>query len=656
MRRFGLLILIYYSIIMAIFQGFDLGIYTGYGILVSIFFFGFWILLSSSVFRNSKLLRWIGNIIYLVMAVNVLSILDDLIIGIKIALNRTFDIFNSTFHRNFAYFWNVSEKNAISYMVILLTLGLFFYSGLLILNRWYYKRVVLISMPMMAFLMVFAPKPIHGNILLYIGSIIAYYYLERFKPKFAGLTFVMLFVCCIFYTLYPSTEVFGEHMTSTRQGIIILTEYANKWVCGEQPELDLDFLHLSDQGLTSHNDEKNYIYLNKADNDVYIRVWTGAAYKKGNWVEDEKKDKISILNEEQGTGRYNYLQTLLGGRGELKKEYLRFEYADEEMKDHLIPYHTLYQDEEQNRIYYMAVKKYLSLLPENRADYRVNEDYLYVPKKIRRRIKKDLANEEVTSSSGQKEIVQYVLTQLKNNYTFVQDGVETPKGEDPIYYFLNSSKRGGAAEYVTSAAMMLRSYGIATRYVEGYHLTEDTYQKSSMSGGLVKVALTPKETEFWVEVYVNKFGWVPIDVLPNSISLVAASDARELVIPGIPKITISLSELFIWFLKFTAVAIAILLFRMLLHYIYYNHKKLYMTNNEIIQWYATVWEHYRDYTIPFFEVDHLIELARYSNHELDQYDVQVVLEAAQSARRDYRKQIPFYLALFDLFIMCRDIL
>lgn len=656
MRRFGLLVFIYYSIIMAIFQGFDLGIYTGYGIIVSIFFFGFWFLLSSSLFRNSKILKWVGYIIYLVMAVNVFAVLGDLWIGMKIALNRTFDVFNVTFHRNFAYFWDVNEKNAISYMIILMTLGLFFYSGLLILNRWYYKRIVFISMPMMAFLMVFAPKPIHGFILLYVGSIIAYYYLERYKPKFAGVVFVMLFLCGLLYTLYPSTEVFGERMTSTRQAIIIAAEYANNLLCGKQENVDLNLQHFHEKATEKDKSNTDYVYLNSVDDEIYLRAWTGTVYKKGEWIEEEDAESISAYSEASGDGKYGFLKILIGDQTKIAKQYMRFEYSDENKVDSLIPYHTLYRDQESGKIYYMSVADYKNLIPEIKRDYKINEKYVKVPKKIETRLER-LTNEgDISKESPQRDIVNYVIDFMKNNYTLVEEGIDTPKGEDPVFYFLNNSKRGGKSEYVSATVFMLRHYGIAARYVEGYHLTEETYAKASMSGGLVKANISAKDQEVWVEVYVNKLGWVPLEVLPNAMSLVAASDAREIVIPGIPKITMTLPELLTWFLKFILVAMVILCARVTAIYLYYDYKKVHMTNNEIIQWYATVWEHYRDYTIPFFEVDHLIELARYSNHELDKYDVEVVLEAAQSARRDYRKSIPFYLAFFDLFIMCRDIL
>ncbi|MCQ2492470.1 MAG: transglutaminase-like domain-containing protein [Lachnospiraceae bacterium] len=656
MRRFGLLVFIYYSIIMAIFQGFDLGIYTGYGIIVSVFFFGFWFLLSSSLFRNSNILKWVGYVIYFVMAVNVLSVLGDLLIGMKIALNRTFDVFNVTFHRNFSYFWDVSEKNAVSYMIILLTLGLFFYSGLLILNRLHYKRIVFVSMPMMAFLMVFAPKPIHGFILLYTGSIIAYYYLERYKPKFAGVVFVMLFLCGLLYTLYPSTEVFGERMTSTRQAIIIVAEYANNIICGKQENVDLNLQHFHEKAIEKGKSTNNYLYLKSVDDEIYLRAWTGSDYKKGEWVEEKNAEMISTFSEASGDGKLGFLKILIGDQTKITKQYMKFEYSDEEKEDSLIPYHTLYRDKESGKIYYMSVDNYKNLIPEIKRDYKMNEKYVKVPKKIENRLSRLTHNGDISKDSSQREIVNFVLDFMKNNYTLVEEGTDTPEGEDSVYYFLNNSKRGGKSDYVSAAVFLLRHYGIAARYVEGYHLTEDTYAQATMSGGLVKASISSKDEEVWAEIYINRLGWVPLEVIPSAVSLVAASDAREIVIPGIPKITMTLPELLIWSVKLAFIVMAILCVRVLIIYEYIDYKKRKMTNNEIIQWYATVWEHYRDYTIPFFEVDHLIEVARYSNHELDQYDVEVVLEAAQSARRDYRKSIPFYLAFFDLFIMCRDVL
>ena len=52
----------------------------------------------------------------------------------------------------------------------------------------------------------------------------------------------------------------------------------------------------------------------------------------------------------------------------------------------------------------------------------------------------------------------------------------------------------------------------------------------------------------------------------------------------------------------------------------------------------------------------IIEEAEYSNHTITEEEEQAVYEAAYLVREEYRKKLPLYMNVFDVFLACRDIL
>lgn len=96
-----------------------------------------------------------------------------------------------------------------------------------------------------------------------------------------------------------------------------------------------------------------------------------------------------------------------------------------------------------------------------------------------------------------------------NRYT-LHPGV-LPEGEEFVAYFLLESKKGYCVHYASAATMIFRSIGIPARYVEGYVATE-----KQMRDGYVDqegmISLTDRNAHAWVEIYVNGYGWLPVEV------------------------------------------------------------------------------------------------------------------------------------------------
>ena len=88
---------------------------------------------------------------------------------------------------------------------------------------------------------------------------------------------------------------------------------------------------------------------------------------------------------------------------------------------------------------------------------------------------------------------------LRQNHTYTLSPENVPLDRDFVDYFLFDKKEGYCTYYATSMAVMLRTLGIPSRYVEGYVLppertSDDVY------------TVTNNNAHAWVEVYLKALG------------------------------------------------------------------------------------------------------------------------------------------------------
>ena len=80
---------------------------------------------------------------------------------------------------------------------------------------------------------------------------------------------------------------------------------------------------------------------------------------------------------------------------------------------------------------------------------------------------------------------------------------ETPRDQDFALYFLTVSQRGYCVHYASALTALLQAKGVPARFVIGYALTvgeADTW-----------VEVTDRNAHAWTEVYVDGWGWVPVE-------------------------------------------------------------------------------------------------------------------------------------------------
>ena len=83
----------------------------------------------------------------------------------------------------------------------------------------------------------------------------------------------------------------------------------------------------------------------------------------------------------------------------------------------------------------------------------------------------------------------------------------TPEGEDFVTYFLGTSRQGYCIHFASAAALLLRLQGIPARYVSGYALAVP-------EAGTAQVL--DSNAHAWVEIYLEGYGWYPVEVTPSS--------------------------------------------------------------------------------------------------------------------------------------------
>lgn len=107
--------------------------------------------------------------------------------------------------------------------------------------------------------------------------------------------------------------------------------------------------------------------------------------------------------------------------------------------------------------------------------------------------------------------VQYCL---QNFGEYSQNLDALPAGEDPIDYFLGTSERGYCVHYASAAVRILQSMGIPARYASGYVAFHSDFRKAKGADGYT-ASVKDERAHAWAEIYLEDFGWFPIEVTPG---------------------------------------------------------------------------------------------------------------------------------------------
>lgn len=92
---------------------------------------------------------------------------------------------------------------------------------------------------------------------------------------------------------------------------------------------------------------------------------------------------------------------------------------------------------------------------------------------------------------------------------------------DFVAYFLQNLNSGYSVHFASATALMLRYYGIPSRYVEGYIITPNDIKNLDENSELT---ITERNSHIWAEYYEDGKGWIPFETTPSYIGAIETDD------------------------------------------------------------------------------------------------------------------------------------
>ena len=135
------------------------------------------------------------------------------------------------------------------------------------------------------------------------------------------------------------------------------------------------------------------------------------------------------------------------------------------------------------------------------AEYRqfVYENYLALPEATERAMLDIAQKNGLSADSGTDEIAAYIQSAGVYDLEY-----RTPDDVNDIaVYFLTEGKRGICQHFAAAGVAMFRALGFPARYTVGYYAE---YRADEW------VEVAAKKGHAWVEVYIDGFGWLPVEV------------------------------------------------------------------------------------------------------------------------------------------------
>ncbi|MBR6697024.1 MAG: transglutaminase domain-containing protein [Lachnospiraceae bacterium] len=169
--------------------------------------------------------------------------------------------------------------------------------------------------------------------------------------------------------------------------------------------------------------------------------------------------------------------------------------------------------------------------PEKSYRRFVYDEYTTMPKGVLEDVQKACKGYDFDSYEEIAEFTDKLQAYFTENYFYSLKPGSAPKGKNELEYFLYENKRGYCVYFATAATLIYRAAGVPARYVEGYLvLPEDigeyaiSYsQEMSINGeqnyynyNLYNVEITDYMAHAWVEIYIDGYGWLPIEVTPSA--------------------------------------------------------------------------------------------------------------------------------------------
>lgn len=123
-----------------------------------------------------------------------------------------------------------------------------------------------------------------------------------------------------------------------------------------------------------------------------------------------------------------------------------------------------------------------------------------------------IRNDFTFENSDLNSVAQAIRSGLQSLAVYSLTPERIPSGEDFLPWFLYESKEGYCMHFATAGVLLLRMNGFPARYAEGFICAPGNFV---FDGRNYKSTVRDYQAHAWAEVYVDGFGWVPVEMTPG---------------------------------------------------------------------------------------------------------------------------------------------
>lgn len=119
------------------------------------------------------------------------------------------------------------------------------------------------------------------------------------------------------------------------------------------------------------------------------------------------------------------------------------------------------------------------------------------------------------------EISTFIHALLCQNAVYTSSPGVTPLNWDIAEYFLYVRHCGYCQHFALTATLLYRLYGIPARYATGYQVQASAF--TLQEDGCWQAVVTDRNAHAWVEIFLEDYGWTPVEATPAADGSSAAS-------------------------------------------------------------------------------------------------------------------------------------
>ena len=169
----------------------------------------------------------------------------------------------------------------------------------------------------------------------------------------------------------------------------------------------------------------------------------------------------------------------------------------------------------------------------------VQENYLDVPKnmpaleKVTDQLRGScvdavrLLNDPEQGNAARLTICHNVADALKVAYSYQKD-IPDSGDTDPVEFFLKEQNGGFCVHFASAGVLLLRKLGVPARYVSGYKVNASEFKRGTLQDDYgYECSVPDSDAHAWVEVYLDDYGWVPVEMTPSAEESAQWDKVRE---------------------------------------------------------------------------------------------------------------------------------